>query len=124
MTPQEIEIDFLDDRIDEMEMNDLEADLYCLHVKTEMAFRAYELADQLRAVGKTVILGGLHVTYRPEEAKQHADVVFIGDAEGIWQQMLTDYEDGSLKPFYRREQPADSSEVRIPKRSIYNRYAS
>src|SRR5207245_5615969 len=61
MTPQEIEIGFVDDRIDEIKMNDLDADLYCLHVKTEMALRAYELADQLRAGGKTVILGGLHV---------------------------------------------------------------
>ena len=123
MTPQEIEIGFVDDRIDDIKMNDLDADLYCLHVKTEMAPRAYELADQLRAAGKTVILGGLHVTYRPEEAKQHADVVFIGDAEGIWQQMLADYEAGSLKPFYRREQPVDMSEVPIPERSIYDAYS-
>ena len=120
MTPKEIEIAVLDDRVEKLAMNHLDADLYCLHVKTEMAPRAYELADWLRAEGKLVVLGGLHVTYRPEEAKQHADVVFIGDAEGIWQQMLVDYENGSLKPFYRREQPVDMSEVPIPDRSIYN----
>ena len=67
LTPDHIQIDFLDDRIDELDMDNLDADLYCLHIKTEMAPRAYELADQLRAAGKTVILGGLHVTYRPEE---------------------------------------------------------
>lgn len=123
MTPKEIEIAFLDDRIEEMDLSDLDADLYCLHVKTEMAPRAYELADQLRAAGKTVVLGGLHVTYRPEEAKQHADVVFVGDAEGPWQQMLADYENGSLKPFYRREQPVDMAGVPIPNRSIYGGYS-
>ena len=120
MTPKEIEIAVLDDRVEKLAMNHLDADLYCLHVKTEMAPRAYELADQLRAEGKLVVLGGLHVTYRPEEAKQHADVVFIGDAEGIWQQMLVDYENGSLKPFYRREQSVDMSEVPIPDRNIYD----
>lgn len=122
MTPQELEIGFVDDRIDELDMTRLDANLYCLHVKTEMAPRAYELADQLRAAGKTVVLGGLHVTYRPEEAMQHADAVCIGDAEGVWQQMLADYERGSLKSFYQREQPVDMAEVPIPDRSIYDRY--
>ena len=99
MTPKEIEIAVLDDRSEKLAMNHLDADLYCLHVKTEMALRAYELADRLRAEGKTVVLGGLHVTYRPEEAKQHADVVFIGDAEGIWQQMLSTMKMARSGPF-------------------------
>src|SRR5947207_7910317 len=71
LTPSDIEIAFIDDRLEELDMSDLDAELYCLHVKTEMAPRAYELADRLRSLGKTVVLGGLHVTYRPAEAKQH-----------------------------------------------------
>ena len=92
LTPSDVEIAFLDDRIDQLDMARLDADLYCLHVKTEMAPRAYQLADALRAAGRTVVLGGLHTTSQPEEAKQHADVVFIGDGEGTWQEMLADYE--------------------------------
>ena len=88
-----------------------------------MALRAYELADRLRARGKTVVFGGLHATYRPDEAKEHADVVFIGEAEGIWQQMLADYENGALKPFYKREDSVDLAEVPIPDRSLYDGYS-
>lgn len=47
LTPRDIEIDFLDDRIDALELSRLDADLYCLHVKTEMAPRAYQLADEV-----------------------------------------------------------------------------
>ncbi len=122
MTPDDVEIGFVDDRIDELDMGELDADLYCLHVKTEMAVRAYELADRLREAGKTVVLGGLHTTYCPEEAKEHADVVFIGDAEGVWQEMLEDFEHESLKPFYSREVPVDMAEVPIPDRTIYDKY--
>jgi radical SAM superfamily enzyme YgiQ (UPF0313 family) len=123
MTPREVEIDFVDDRIEEPDMNKLDADIYCLHVKTEMAPRAYELSDQLRKAGKTVVLGGLHVTYRPEEAKQHADAVCVGDAEGPWQEILADYTRGSLKQFYRRDRPVELHEVPIPRREIYDRYS-
>ncbi len=122
MTPDDVEIGFVDDRIDELDMGELDADLYCLHVKTEMAVRAYELADRLREAGKTVVLGGLHTTYCPEEAKEHADVVIIGDAEGVWQEMLEDFEHESLKPFYSREVPVDMAEVPIPDRTIYDKY--
>ena len=34
MTPKDVEIDFIDDRIDELDMSRLDADLYCIHVKT------------------------------------------------------------------------------------------
>ncbi len=122
LTPDHIQIDFLDDRIDELDMDNLDADLYCLHIKTEMAPRAYELADRLRAAGKTVILGGLHVTYCPQEAQAHADAICVGDAEGVWQDMLRDFESGALKSVYKRVSPVDMAEVPIPRREIYDRY--
>jgi len=92
----------------------LDADLYAIHVKTEMAPRAYEIADKLRASRKTVVLGGLHVTYHPEEAIQHADAVCIGEAEGVWQRMLADSENDALKPFYKSEQVVPMDEIPIP----------
>src|SRR5438445_11315507 len=46
MTPHAIEIGSVADRIEDIKMNDLDADLYCLHVKREMAARTYELAYQ------------------------------------------------------------------------------
>ncbi len=45
---------------------------------------AYELADRYRAEGVRTVLGGLHVTARPEEALGHADAVVIGEGELGW----------------------------------------
>ncbi|GJL99802.1 MAG: B12-binding domain-containing radical SAM protein [Methyloligella sp.] len=61
---------------------------------------AYKLADRYRKSGTTVILGGLHVTACPIEAKKHADSIVIGEAEGIWPRVMSDLKSGSLDPVY------------------------
>ena len=69
---------------------------------------AYRVADEFRRRGITVVLGGWHPSAVPEEAKQHADSVVVGEAEEIWQELLKDFEKGDLKPFYRQETPIKS----------------
>ena len=61
---------------------------------------AYVLADQFRSAGVRVILGGLHVTARPDEALQHADSVIIGEGEPSWRQLLADLKRGKLQRQY------------------------
>jgi len=61
---------------------------------------AYELADRYRAAGAKVILGGLHVTALPQEAKRHADSVALGEGETAWPRVLADLERGKLAPVY------------------------
>ncbi len=62
--------------------------------------RAYEIADQFRARGVTVCLGGTHATYFTEEARQHADVVVKFEADELWPEVIHDFEQGTLKPVY------------------------
>lgn len=78
----------------------LDADLVGITVITGNAPRAYELAERLRAEGKTVVLGGPHVTLLPEEAARHADAICVGYAEDSWPQLLRDYAAGRLQPRY------------------------
>ena len=61
---------------------------------------AYELADRYRAAGTLVVLGGLHVTALPQEARKHADAIVIGEGESVWPQLLTDLRNGRLAPVY------------------------
>lgn len=57
------------------------ADIVGISTITSTAPRAYTLADQIRELGILVIMGGPHVSYLPEEALQHCDFVFRGEAE-------------------------------------------
>lgn len=91
---------FYDDRVEVIPL-DLEADLIAFSVETFTARRAYQLADHYRAQGKTVVMGGYHPTFLPEEALLHADAVIQGDAEGVWEELLQDVEQNNLKKIYQ-----------------------
>ena len=55
---------------------------------TPTANRGYALADQCRTLGIPVILGGPHVTFLPEEALTHADLVVRGEGETAMNALL------------------------------------
>ncbi len=67
---------------------------------TSQARRAYELADAYRALGVTVILGGIHPSALPDEALQHADILCQGDAEGTLPHALRDLTAGRARRRY------------------------
>jgi radical SAM superfamily enzyme YgiQ (UPF0313 family) len=69
--------------------------------------RTYIIADQFRKRGVKVILGGVHPSLLPDEAKEHADSVFIGEADGMLKKVLKDFESGELKPFYQNQEWSD-----------------
>ena len=104
----------------------LDADIIAMTVITGSAMRAYELSKMFRSQGKTVILGGPHITLMPDEAKEHADSIVLGYAEESWPQLLRDYASGSLKPVYRM---ADDFSLKkeenlvFPKRELLKRRA-
>lgn len=78
----------------------IDADLVGITVITGTAKRAYELAARFRGEGKTVVLGGPHVTLLPQEAAQHADCICVGYAEDSWPALLRDFRRGALQPAY------------------------
>lgn len=61
---------------------------------TQLACRAYKIADTYRERGVKVIMGGIHASAVPEEVLEHADSVVIGEGEGVWPQVLLDAEKG------------------------------
>ena len=67
---------------------------------TTQAKRAYELADAYRALGVSVILGGIHPSALPDEAIQHATIVCKGDAEGTLPRALADLSAGKPGRIY------------------------
>jgi radical SAM superfamily enzyme YgiQ (UPF0313 family) len=75
-------------------------DLVMISVWTCLAPSAYELADQYRARGIPVVLGGVHPSILPGEALRHADAIVTGEAEAVMPELLADAEAGTLKPIY------------------------
>jgi radical SAM superfamily enzyme YgiQ (UPF0313 family) len=95
-----------------------QADLIGISVMTPLAPRAYELADHFRAAGKTVVLGGIHPSFLPEEALQHADAVLIGEGERVWPRLLADYTAGRLQSRYQDAEPIDPAAIPAARRDL------
>lgn len=98
-------IELIDANKELFDVEDLDADLICFTVLTPQAPWVYRTADRLRDMGKKVLLGGIHVSALPEEARQHADAIVVGEAEEIWRELLDDAENGRLKQVYHGSFP-------------------
>ena len=106
LTPPDVELDFFDESLEPIP-DDHATDLVALTVGTYTARRAYQIATQFRQRGIPVVMGGYHPTFLPEEALVYADAVVIGDAEGVWGQLVRDAQRGKLQRVYRQsKQPS------------------
>lgn len=117
VTPAEDTITLLDDQIETVDFN-THYDVVGITTLTPTASRAYELADKFKQKGTPVVLGGWHASVFPDEAKQHANAVVIGEGENSWPQLLQDLEQGILKPFYNNDRPVDFQTFPPPRRNI------
>ena len=117
LTPRDINISFYDDRMEEIPFDE-PTDLVALSIETYTAKRAYQIASEYRARGVPVVMGGFHASLCPEEVSQYAEAVVIGEAEGLWEQVLTDAERETLKPYYRAAERPILTDT-MPDRSIY-----
>ncbi len=114
LTPDKHHVKIVDDVVEYIDYS-RSYDLVGITVITAQADRAYQIADRFRELGVRVIMGGIHPTILPHEAKKHADSVVIGEVEGLWEQILADFENNSYKEFYQDTSPPDLQELIIPK---------
>ena len=56
---------------------------------TNTVVEAYRLADTCKAAGATVVMGGPHATFNPEEALGHCDYVVRGEGEVAFPALVT-----------------------------------
>lgn len=106
-----------DENVEEINYND-NADLILISFFTPQANYAYDIAKRFKVKGKTVIGGGMHPTLMPEEASLYFDAICIGEVEGVWANIINDFNNGRLKKTYKKEIP-NIDIVPIPEREIF-----
>lgn len=99
----------------------LDVDLVAMTVITGTSKRAYDLSEQFRKKGITVVLGGPHVTLVPDEAQQHADAICTGYAEETWPELLKDFANGCLKKIYHQRSDMLLGKTAFPKRELMDK---
>lgn len=119
-TPSDVDVRILDEQIDDIPWND-HIDLVGITCMTALAPRAYEVAERFHEKGIPVVLGGMHPTFNPEEAQNHADAVVVGEAEPVWKRVLDDFQRGHLSGVYQHSGDFPLVQMKPLPRSLLNR---
>jgi len=117
VTPHKHEISIVEEETDTLDFN-ADCDLVGITCMTATAPRAYAIAAEFRKRGKTVVLGGIHPTALPHEAKSHCDCVVTGEAEPVWGKLIEDFENGCLREFYSGGTAENLNEYPLPRRDL------
>src|SRR5205814_2819618 len=122
LIPAEIpaEVRIIDEGVEELDPDRINADLVGITAITGTAPRAYEIAARLRQRNIPVVLGGVHPTLLPEGAQQHADSTVVGYAEESWPQLLRDFVAGRMERRYDQSPNLRLDNLPFPARQMYD----
>jgi radical SAM superfamily enzyme YgiQ (UPF0313 family) len=102
--PQDVEVSFTDENVEEFDFNDPEStncDLVAISMMlSTQVKRGWAIADEFRKRGKQVIFGGIATMLHGEDTLPHADAIFLGEAETRMETVLDDWKRGELKKVY------------------------
>ena len=98
--PPDIEISFTDENVQSINF-DQDCDLVAISMMlSTQVKRGWAIADEFRSRGKKVIFGGISTMLHAEETMEHADSVFLGEAETRMEQVIADWKNGNLQKVY------------------------
>jgi radical SAM superfamily enzyme YgiQ (UPF0313 family) len=122
-TPADHKVTIIDEAIAPDEA-DGDVDLLGITVTTDLAQRAYTIADLYRRGGTKVVMGGIHPSVLPGEALKFADSVIVGEAEEVWPRLVSDAASGKMKRLYRASKMTDLKAMPQPRRDLYPKPSS
>jgi radical SAM superfamily enzyme YgiQ (UPF0313 family) len=100
LTPRDFQVSLCDENVGESVDYETDARIIGITGYIIQMARVFEIADRFRARGKVVVLGGPLANLLPELCREHADVVFEGEAEYTWPRFLREYAGGSWANHY------------------------
>ncbi len=120
--PAEVDLVFTDENLEAIDFDD-SADLVGISTMLSCQLpRAFEVAKAFRQRGIPVIFGGIATMLHAEEVSEHADSIFLGEAEGRFGAVIDDFQKGQLKKVYDyMDNPPSLDLVGTARREILNR---
>jgi len=110
----------IDEAVEDIDWN-IEVDVVGITFHTPSACHAYDIAAHFKLRNVCVVLGGPHVTLLPAEASQHADVIFVGEAEGLWEDFLRSFKAGAYRRVYQQADEVSLENIPMAHKALYHR---
>ena len=114
LVPPDVEVEIVEEIVQDINF-DGDHDLVGITSMINTVSRAYDIADEFRRRGKTVVMGGVHVSATYQEALEHCDAVVIGEAEQSWPRLIEDFRRGRMQRIYRSPGWSDLSKLPVPR---------
>ncbi len=89
-----------------------------ISMNVSQAARGIEIARRFRAMGRTVIMGGAHVSLAPDMFEGEADCLVVGELEPVAQDLINDLRTGTLQTRYDGSK-ADLAQSPVPRWDLY-----
>ena len=118
VTPPEHEVRYFEaDNVSVIPRELFDCDLVAISALTAQAFEAYQAARLFRDAGIKTAIGGLHATVCPDEALEHVDNVFVGEAENTWPIALDAITSGTDQRLWRASEylAVDLNQLPVPR---------
>ena len=120
--PDYVDVHFTDENLEAIDFDDPVDFVGISMMLTVQVKRGWEIADIFRKKGIRVIFGGIATMLHAEETMEHADSVFLGEAEGRMEQVFADFRQDALQRCYNfLESRPDIGLVGTARRDILNR---
>jgi len=120
VTPAEVELRLVNETAEDVPCDE-HWDLVGLTGMGSGLVRAWQLGDEFRRRGTTVVIGGIAASLAPPEwSLRHADAVVVGEAEETWPQVLTDFAAGRLQSIYRMPRAPPIDTLPVPRYALLN----
>ena len=116
--PEGVEVTLHDETLTPIDF-DAEADVIGVTANVSQLARARWIAQGFREKGRTVVVGGPHITLDPTAFEGLCDVAVTGEFEGVAEAFYADMLRGELKPSYAGGRP-DLSTSPIPAWDLYD----
>jgi len=98
--PDDVEVDFTDENVESVNLDDAPDFVGISMMLTSQVKRGWEIADSYRRRGIKVMFGGIATMLHAEETMQHADAIFLGEAEGRMEEIFRDFKNNRLQKRY------------------------
>lgn len=118
LTPDDWRIEIIDESFSKFIYK--EADLVGITACTASANRAYKIAKTYRDKNIPVIMGGIHASFCSKETAKYVDSVVVGEAEGVWNRVIADFESKNLKKTYTSKR-IDLANMPIPRHDLFDK---
>jgi radical SAM superfamily enzyme YgiQ (UPF0313 family) len=116
LVPDHHRVTIIDENVEVIDFDRVSrADLVCVTGMSVQGRRIREVLQAARARGCFTVVGGPMATVEPEQLKDLADVVFIGEADTTWPLFLAEWEQGRHRRRYTQPEKTDLSTLPLPK---------